>query len=146
LRVDKLTIAALEGTLAHYLKNNPAEEIPVLNMITSPRALLKNKATDLASSILETIKDWERPPEIEILEVVDRIGGGAYPMAELPGYAVSLFTGDAFHFADILRRLDPPVLTRIQDQKVLFSVRTLREDDVRELPTLVKRGLEELKR
>jgi L-seryl-tRNA(Ser) seleniumtransferase len=119
LRLDKLSLAALEATLALYRDPGRAlREIPVLRMLLDdpgPRARWLAGETGG-----------------EVVEAVARVGGGALPLAELPGPAVAVAAPglgpDAL--AARLRAGDPPVVGRIQDGRLLLDPRTLADDEV----------------
>lgn len=130
LRVDKLTIAALEGTLLQYLKIDPAQGIPVLKMLTMPANTLRGRAEEIAA-MLKSMLDSPYVHKVEVLAVDDMVGGGAYPVHNMPGWAVkiSLTQIELEVIAKKLRLMEPAVLTRKQDNCLLISVRTLLEGD-----------------
>jgi L-seryl-tRNA(Ser) seleniumtransferase len=116
LRADKLTLAALEGTLALYLDPQRARrEIPVLRMIDEPIEAVRARAERLAGLTGGTVE-----------ETVARVGGGALPLAELPSFACALDEA----LAEPLRGGDPPVVGVVRDGRLLLDCRTLSEDDV----------------
>jgi L-seryl-tRNA(Ser) seleniumtransferase len=114
LRIDKLSLAALEATLRLYRDPELARrEIPVLRMLgESPRA----RAEALAARVGG-----------EVVESTARVGGGALPLLELPGPAVAL--PDA-SLAAALRAGDPPLVGRIEDGRLLLDTRTLADDEI----------------
>jgi L-seryl-tRNA(Ser) seleniumtransferase len=119
VRIDKLSLAALEGTLALY--RDPAlarREIPVLAMLDADRATLDARAARLAEATGG-----------RIVEAVARVGGGALPLLELPGPAVAL-DGDPAALAAALRAGDPPLVARIHAGQLLLDPRTLADDEV----------------
>ena len=113
LRIDKLSLAALEATLR--LHRDAPEEIPVLAMLRAPRERLQARAERLAEAIGG-----------EVVEGVARVGGGALPLLELPGPVVAL---DDVALAAALRLGDPPVLGRVEDDRLLLDPRTLTDDE-----------------
>jgi L-seryl-tRNA(Ser) seleniumtransferase len=116
LRADKLTLAALEGTLALYLDPQRARrEIPVLRMLDEPVAAVRERAGRLAGLTGGTVE-----------ETVARVGGGALPLAELPSFACALDEG----LAEPLRCGDPPLVGVVRDGRLLLDCRTLSDDDV----------------
>jgi len=132
LRVDKLTITALEGTLLQYLTPNPENGIPVIKMLTYSKEELKRKAYSLYET-LEVLVDKSKVIErVALVELKDMVGGGAYPTYEMPGYGVELtFYEDVVEkYAKQLRLNDPAILTRKKDDKMLISVRTLLTGDI----------------
>lgn len=130
LRVDKLTIAALEGTLLEYLGSNPAQQLPALQMLTMSAEAIRQRAEEIALMLKNMIVS-PHINNIEVVPVQDMVGGGAYPVHDLPGYAVqiSLVAIELEDVAQRLRNMNPAVLTRKQDNCLLISVRTLMEGD-----------------
>jgi L-seryl-tRNA(Ser) seleniumtransferase len=116
LRLDKLSLAALEATLRLY-RDARRGEIPVLAMLTADDAALRARAERLAEDVGE------------VVEATAKVGGGALPLLELPGPAVAV-AGDAEALAARLRAHDPPVVGRIQDGRLLLDPRTLADDEV----------------
>jgi L-seryl-tRNA(Ser) seleniumtransferase len=122
VRIDKLSLAALEATLRLY--RDPARarrEIPVLAMLDVGEEALEQRAAHLATAI-----GTER---CEIVRAVARVGGGALPLFELEGPAVAL-AGDPVSLARAMREADPPVIGRIHDGRLLLDPRTLSEEEV----------------
>ncbi|MDF2771493.1 MAG: L-seryl-tRNA(Sec) selenium transferase [Geminicoccaceae bacterium] len=119
LRVDKLTLAALEATLALY--RDPSEairEIPTLAMLTAPLEAVAARA-DAVSAELRL----SRIP-CEVIETEASVGGGAFPTARIPSRAVAL-DGDAEEIERRLRHGTPPVIGRIGQGRVLLDVRSV---------------------
>jgi L-seryl-tRNA(Ser) seleniumtransferase len=120
LRIDKLSLAALEATLALYRDPERARrEIPVLAMLEADRCTLTGRAERLAAAVGG-----------EVVEAVAKVGGGALPLLELEGPAVALPGRDAEATAARLRGGEPPVLARIQDGRVLLDPRTMADEEV----------------
>jgi L-seryl-tRNA(Ser) seleniumtransferase len=125
LRPDKLGLAALEATLQLYRDPERARrEIPVLAMLTADDATLRDRANRLAAEI---------GAAAEIIEATARVGGGALPLLELPGPVVAVTREgvSADELAARLRAADPPVVARIEDDRVLLDPRTLADDELR---------------
>jgi L-seryl-tRNA(Ser) seleniumtransferase len=121
LRIDKLSLAALEATLGLYRDPGRArQEIPVLEMLERPAARLQAMADELAARIGVGAR---------IVSSVSRVGGGALPLTELSGPAVAL-QGDPGALAAALRHGEPPVIARIHDGRVLLDPRTLAADEL----------------
>ena len=117
VRIDKLSLAALEATLALY--RDPAHArraLPVLAMLDADRPALEARARRLAAATGG-----------EVVEATAKVGGGALPLLGLSGPAVALDAGplgpDAL--AAALRAGDPPVVGRIHDGRLLLDPRTL---------------------
>jgi L-seryl-tRNA(Ser) seleniumtransferase len=123
LRIDKLSLAALEATLLLYRDPFRARrEIPVLAMLDQSEEVLAARARRLCDGI-------GRPAEL--IRTHARAGGGALPIAELEGPAVALMVGrDPDQVAARLRAADPPVIARIHDGRVVLDPRTLDDDEV----------------
>jgi L-seryl-tRNA(Ser) seleniumtransferase len=118
LRADKLTLAALEGTLALYL--DAPERIPVLRMLRDEG--VRARAERLASLTGGTVE-----------ATVARVGGGALPLAELPSFACALDE----ELAAPLRSTEPPVVGIVRDGRLLLDCRTLTDDEVDEVAAAV---------
>lgn len=127
LRVDKLSIAALEGTLLEYLSGHPRENIPVLRMLTMDQQELRVKAGDLHQTLTDMLGDYRDMFSISCIELEDMVGGGAYPTYKIPGAGVEIeFKGISLEqISRELRVHNPALLTRRQDNKMLISVRTI---------------------
>ena len=116
LRADKLTLAALEGTLQLCLDPARARrEIPVLRMFDEPAEAVRTRAERLAALIGG-----------EVEETIARVGGGALPLAELPSFACAIEEA----LAEPLRAGEPPVVGIVRDGRLLLDCRTLRDDEI----------------
>src|SRR5829696_1238441 len=123
LRADKLTLAALEGTLRLYLDpGRAAREIPVLRMLGDELGTVRARAERLSTLVGG-----------EVEETVGRVGGGALPLAELPSFACAV--GE--ELARPLRVGDPPVVGVVRDGRLLLDCRTLTDGDVDEVAAAV---------
>ena len=142
LRVDKLTIAGLEGTLIEYLTREYHKKIPIVKMLTQTVEELEKEATLLKELINANNIVRDKICYLEITPVKDMVGGGAYPTYELPGYGLMIgFKGIQLEeIATRLRTMRPALLTRKQEDKMLVSVRTLMEDDYTQIVTLLERA------
>jgi L-seryl-tRNA(Ser) seleniumtransferase len=134
LRIDKLSLAALEATLMLY--RDPAEArtaIPVLAMLAQSEEALAAKARCLRDAIGEPA---------ELTRAVSRAGGGALPLTDLDGPAVALAGSDEPEvIATRLREHDPPVIARIHDGRLVLDPRTLSDDELDEVALAVRRAL-----
>jgi L-seryl-tRNA(Ser) seleniumtransferase len=122
-RADKLTLAALEATLALYHEPERARrEIPVLQMLT----LSLTEIARLAAALLRHIPPAYHP---DIVETLSAVGGGSFPGAVLPTRAIALDPGQlgAEGLALRMRLGEPPVVARVHEGKVLLDPRTLPE-------------------
>jgi L-seryl-tRNA(Ser) seleniumtransferase len=121
LRADKLTIAALEGTLALYLE--APERIPVLRMLRETADDVRARASRLAELVDGSLE-----------ETVARVGGGALPLAEIPSFACAVEES----LAAPLRAGEPPVVGIVRDGRLLLDCRTLTDAEVEEVATAVR--------
>ena len=123
VRADKLTLAALEGTLALYLDPQlAAREVPVLRMAGEPAKAVRSRAERLAEAVGG-----------ELEETVSRVGGGALPLAELPSFACAVEED----LAGALRLGEPPVIGVVRDGRLLLDCRTLTDSEAEEVAALV---------
>jgi L-seryl-tRNA(Ser) seleniumtransferase len=121
MRVDKLTLAALEATLMLYRDPERARrEIPVLAMLDVSEDALLERAERIQAGIGATA---------EIVRTTSRPGGGALPLLELEGPAVAL-NGSAAELAAQLRNGTPPVIARVHEGRVLLDPRTIADDEL----------------
>jgi L-seryl-tRNA(Ser) seleniumtransferase len=122
VRIDKLSLAALEATLLLYRDPERAwREIPVLRMLAVEEATLRERAERLVAGV---------GPSAEIAPSSAAIGGGALPLLELEGPAVALQGDDPVALSRALRDGDPPLIARIHDGRVLLDPRTLADEEV----------------
>src|SRR6266516_3411982 len=121
LRADKLTLAALEGTLA--LAIDAPDEIPVLRMLREPPEAVRARAARLADLVGG-----------EIEETIARAGGGALPLTELRSFACAVEE----ELAAKLRTGDPPVIAVLRDGRTLLDCRTLTDAEADEVAGAVK--------
>ena len=134
LRVDKLTYAALEGTLRHFL-DGEADRVPTQRMVHASPATLRSAAAALEATLRERAPALADHCEIEVCEVIARAGGGALAQVDLPGHAVRLRPHEhsASQWAERLRRGRPAVLVRVADDSLWLDPRTLLPGDGDEL-------------
>jgi L-seryl-tRNA(Ser) seleniumtransferase len=123
VRIDKLSLAALEGTLRVYV--TAPEQIPVLRMLHEDAGDVRARAERLAGLVGGSVE-----------ETVGRVGGGALPLAELPSFACAIEES----LAAPLRVGEPPVVGIVRDGKLLLDCRTLAEAEVDEVAAAVASG------
>ena len=129
LRCDRLTLVALEATLACYRDpQRVVEAVPALRMLTRAEGLLEGEAKALASDLQEAmgakaVVTCERGQSVT--------GGGALPACEIPTWLVriALPAGSVHEGASWLRRWEPPIVVRTQDDQLLVDLRTLLPGD-----------------
>ncbi len=141
LRCDKMTLAALEATLRLYLDPVQAKkEIPLLRMLSTSAAETNTRCAQLETQLSTAVGDQA---EIRIIEETATVGGGALPLSELIGFAVSLKPKE-ISVDELARRLrdgTPPVIGRIQDQTLRLNPRTIRPDEETLLIAAIKSAL-----
>jgi L-seryl-tRNA(Ser) seleniumtransferase len=119
LRVDKLTLAGLQATLLHYMKEEATKEIPIWRMIAAQPERLRERATRWHS---ELTGDWE------IIDGQSTVGGGSLPEESLPTVLLAYAVESPNAFAARLRRSWPPVIARVENDRVLFDPRTVLDE------------------
>ena len=143
LRVDKLTIAALEATLLEDLEGKPEEKIPVIGMLCRSSEQLQHQAEELLNNLQNRIGSLQQVVSLNLVELEDMVGGGAYPTYKIPGFGVDIELSDNAleNVARELRLGSPALVTRKQDDKMRISVRTLLEGDAELLADLIEGAL-----
>ncbi len=133
LRIDKMTVAALEATLRDYLdQEKVVSEVPTLRMLTTPAHLIEKKAAELAGLLRGALAEMAK---ISIEKGFSTVGGGAMPTAQLPTtlVAISPINLSVNELQAGLRRGEPAVIGRVKEDQLLLDVRTLRDRDLRTL-------------
>ncbi len=120
-RADKMTYAALEATLQAYAEGRASEEVPVARMIAMPRASVAARAAALAGALRSA------GYEVALKDGVSTIGGGSAPGSELPTTLVAIardgLSADALDAR--LRASQPPIVARIEDDRIVIDLRTV---------------------
>jgi L-seryl-tRNA(Ser) seleniumtransferase len=138
LRIDKLSIAALDWTLGCYLDGRAEDEIPLVRALLEPVSRLEVRARELALRLTKIVGPGDR-----VLAASDRsfVGGGSLPGFELDTWVVSIRCAiPAETFVARLRGATPPVVARVRDGLVIFDVRTLLEGE----PALLEAAVAEI--
>ncbi len=128
-RIDKMTLAALEGTLKLYLDEEKAiKHIPVLNMLTTDLPALEKKAEDLFKRLNKIIG---ASCSLDIEDDYSEVGGGALPLEKLPTKVITIEDKNisANEIEKRLRYNEIPVIARIAKDKVIIDLRTVFEKD-----------------
>jgi L-seryl-tRNA(Ser) seleniumtransferase len=124
LRIDKLSLAALEATLRLYRDPERAQrEIPVLAMLSAPEDELLARAARIAVV-----------PQASVVSSTAKVGGGALPLLDLQGPAVAV----PVEWAGPLRLGDPPIVGRIHDGRLLLDPRTLTDREADQVATALR--------
>jgi len=130
LRIDKLTLAALESTLVLYLDENRAiEEIPTLRMLTLDQGRLKRRGRRLLKRLAGGV---DKEASLNLREDISHVGGGALPLQELPTMVLAI---KPLHLSvnDLEKKLRsgaPPVISRISRDELILDMRTIFDDEV----------------
>lgn len=135
VRLDKMTLAALETTLRAYLDTERAlREIPTLLMLTASQADIGQCATEIATRLRKAVGDAAL---VETTEDVSRAGGGALPLADIPTVVVAITPSAGGPSVDALETYlrcssDPAIIARIHEGRLLVDPRTMRnsQDEV----------------
>jgi len=134
LRLDKLSLAALDWTLSAYLDGRAVQEIPVLRQLLAGETELEELARRLATAL--------EVPDLEVRSDRTFAGGGSMPGFELPSWTLVLRPPcGAERFGERLRLGEPPVLARIREGAVVFDVRTLLPGDEEDLVKAIRAAL-----
>ena len=115
LRADKLCLAALTGTLLHYLKDEAEEQVPIWRMISTPAEKVKERAVNWADELGQG----------EVLASESTVGGGSLPGESLPTWVLSLKVEKPDSFLESLRQEGPPVIARTEKNRILLDPRTV---------------------
>ena len=134
LRLDKMTLAALEATLRAYLDEGRAlREVPTLRMLTTPQSEIRVRAEALAARLRGAIGG---AADVTTADDIARAGGGSLPLADIPSAVVAIGprTMSAAKLEALLRcSADPAIVARVREDRVLLDPRTLlgiAEEDV----------------
>jgi L-seryl-tRNA(Ser) seleniumtransferase len=136
LRIDKLTVAALEATLAAYVDDERARtEIPALALLGATTDAIQAQAERLR----DAFASMKNGLVATLVPQASEVGGGALPGASLPTVAVALEAQgrSASELERLLRLGRPPIIARIQDDRVLLDARTLLMEDPAEIARIV---------
>jgi L-seryl-tRNA(Ser) seleniumtransferase len=125
MRPDKLTIAALVATLELYRDGRAESELPVWRMIAATPTTLAKRARALAAQLATG------GVECDVIETQSTVGGGSLPEETQPSRAVAIGArhGRANEVAARLRSADPPVVTRVVDDRVALDLRSVAPED-----------------
>jgi L-seryl-tRNA(Ser) seleniumtransferase len=139
MRIDKLSLAALEATLRLYkAPNDPLERVPVLRALAESPVIVKARAERLASSIAAV-----PGIRVEVLESTAYAGGGALPQQGLQSFAVAVNTPSlsAEAMASRMRTGDHAVLGRIRDDSFCLDVRTVQDSEIPDIARAIQQAL-----
>lgn len=131
VRVDKMTLAALEGTLMDYLIGEEGiKNIPVVRDLLKSKEEMKERTEGFVSTLLANTDHFE----VKIEENVSQVGGGTMPEVELPTF-VAVLKHKEYSAEKVARKLrteqDPAIIVRIQKEEVVIDLRCVTEDEER---------------
>ncbi len=129
LRIDKLTIAALEATLYAYEAGDARLVIPTLRMLTEPRIAVVRRARRVLRAVPPAARERLA---LRVAEATAEVGGGALPTAQIPsaGLAAGAGAADARRLDEALRAGEPPVVGRVADERLFLDCRTVLPSEV----------------
>jgi L-seryl-tRNA(Ser) seleniumtransferase len=140
LRVDKMTLAALDVVLCEHEKGHAAASLPALRMLHEDEEAVRARAEALAVS-LRGVNGIEA--EVAVVSGASAVGGGALPTVELPTALVAIrhprHAPD--RLAALLRAGEPPVVARVAEARLLLDVRTVLPEDLEDLRAALVRVL-----
>jgi L-seryl-tRNA(Ser) seleniumtransferase len=131
LRVDKLTYAALEATIASYASGRAMEEIPALAALHATKETITRRARALVRQSKKSIPGLQ----VQLIDGFSVAGGGSAPETQLPTTLISVSSErmDAAEMEERLRKNTPPVIARIIDDQLMLDMRTVTPAGEREL-------------
>jgi L-seryl-tRNA(Ser) seleniumtransferase len=119
LRVDKVTLAGVQATLLHYLKNEAVKQIPIWMMLSATRDDLDARAQKWAERLRVAKLD------AAVIDAESTVGGGSLPGETLPTRAVAIAVQSPDEFAKRLRGNMPPIIARIEENRIVLDPRTV---------------------
>ena len=128
LRVDKFTVGALEMVLQEYVSEETmTEKIPVLRMISESEDSCRNRAEELCAKLREAVGELE----FSVQGCTSQAGGGALPVTNLPGFAVTVKsrTMTVNELEKKMRSLRVPIISRIMEDLIWLDIRTIGPDE-----------------
>jgi L-seryl-tRNA(Ser) seleniumtransferase len=141
LRIDKLTLAALESTLLLYLDEKKAmEEIPTLQMLSLDTRKLKSRGKRLLKRLSERMN---KKVAFNLKEDVSQVGGGALPLQELPTVVIAIKPVEVSvnSLEENLRKGDPPIISRISKDELILDMRTVFDEEIPLLAAGIEKAL-----
>ena len=140
IRIDKFTLAGLESILRFYRDPHTVfDNIPTLAMISATVEKVDRRAKRLARRLRKSIAGC---CTVTLADLMSRVGGGAMPEQNLPSRGVALQPTEmgVSHLENALRNLDVPIISSIEDDRLLLDMRTVADDEI----AMVDRGLQQI--
>ncbi len=144
-RIDKLTLAALEGTLRLYLDEEEAvKSIPILKMLCCDQQDISKRAKRLYNKLKKSIGEYA---SIKIEDEFSEVGGGSMPLHKLPTKVISIQLDDisSDKLDTVLRQYKTPIIARINKDRLLLDIRTIIDDEFDIVENALKWSTESLK-
>ncbi len=137
LRVDKMTIAALEVTFHDYLTGRAEEAVPAVRMIRMEPGAIRRRARLFVRRLRSAPGD--PAAELDVVQGSSRVGGGAAPEKDIPTWLASVrpVSQSAAALERRLRRQNPPVVARVHEDRLFFDFRTVLPGEDKLLATIV---------
>jgi L-seryl-tRNA(Ser) seleniumtransferase len=144
LRIDKLTLAALESTLRLYIdQETVVQKIPTLRMITLPLKKIEKRAVDFQKRLQKNIPDHVK---IQVIDDSSQVGGGALPSQQLPTKVIAI-SSELISVKDLekyLRENKPSIITRINKDQLRIDLRTVDEKEEETIEASLRKILSNL--
>ena len=115
VRADKACLAGLSATLLHYLKDEAEREVPIVKMMSLTLKQVKGRAEAWTAELGQG----------QVVEGESTVGGGSLPGESMPTFLLSLQVKSAEKFLRALRKNNPPIIARTENDKVLLDPRTV---------------------
>ncbi|MEW5867878.1 MAG: L-seryl-tRNA(Sec) selenium transferase [Chloroflexota bacterium] len=131
IRADKLCLAALSATLLHYLKDEAERQVPVWRMLAAAPAEIERRARAWAQTLGQG----------QVIPGESTIGGGSLPGETQPTFLLALDVKNPNRFLERLRQARPPVIARLQDDRLVFDPRTVLAEQEVDLLAALRAGL-----
>ncbi len=131
IRADKLCLAALSATLLHYLKDEAESWIPIWRSIAAAPESLQQRAQAWAEALGQG----------EVIAAQSTVGGGSLPGEMLPTFVLALAVASPNRLAERLRRATPPVIARLEEDRLIFDPRTVLPEQDSLLIDMIRRQL-----
>ena len=134
MRLDKLTLAALEATLEIHLEGKAKDELPIIQMLSEEPQAIEDRCKCLEQELSAQIGG----DRIDVISCESQIGGGSVPGMNVPSFCLLIRTQKPQKLATRLRRLNSPIQARVTKDAVLLDLRTVPSDRL----DLLREGIE----
>ncbi len=132
VRADKIALATLSATLLHYMKEEAIQKVPIWQMIAQSAEDIRRRANDWKAKLAQ------QGISSEVMEGMSTVGGGSLPEESLSTYLLAIQAKQAETSLKRLRQNSPPVIARIEQDKVVFDPRTVFVEEENELIAAIK--------